>query len=139
MSHDQQLTSGNGTLPQSIPNPEVKPRAKRRTFSAEYKMRILAEAAACTHPSERGALHRREQRTEQLDAVITRVSPVTCRAACAAVGLARSTFYRLQQPVSLTLQARPKAPSPRALSVSEQANVLSLLNSERFQDHAPRE
>jgi transposase len=60
MSHDQLLTLGNGNSPQSIPDPEVRPRAKRRTFSAEYKMRILSEAAACMHPSERGALLRRE-------------------------------------------------------------------------------
>lgn len=60
MSQDQLLTSGNGNLPQSILDPEVKPRAKRRTFSAEYKMRILSEAAACMQPSDRGALLRRE-------------------------------------------------------------------------------
>lgn len=60
MSHDQLLTSGNGNSSLSVPDPEVQPRAKRRTFSAEYKMRILSEAAACTHPSERGALLRRE-------------------------------------------------------------------------------
>lgn len=60
MSHDQLLTSGNGNSSLSVPDPEVQPQAKRRTFSAEYKMRILSEAAACTHPSERGALLRRE-------------------------------------------------------------------------------
>lgn len=60
MSYDQLLTSGNGNSALSVPDPEVQPRAKRRTFSAEYKMRILSEAAACTHPSERGALLRRE-------------------------------------------------------------------------------
>lgn len=60
MSHEQRLPSQNGSSPQSVPDPEVKPRAKRRTFSAEYKLRILDEAAACTLPSERGALLRRE-------------------------------------------------------------------------------
>jgi len=34
--------------------------AKRRTFSAEYKARILAEADACTRPGEVGELLRRE-------------------------------------------------------------------------------
>ena len=44
MSHDQLLTAGNGKLNLSVPNPEVTPKAKRRTFSAEYKLRILDEA-----------------------------------------------------------------------------------------------
>lgn len=60
MSHDQLLTSGNGKLNLSVPNPEVTPKAKRRTFSAEYKLRILDEARACRTPGERGGLLRRE-------------------------------------------------------------------------------
>lgn len=40
------------------PEPEVKPR--RRRFSAEEKLRILAEADACTERGEIGALVRRE-------------------------------------------------------------------------------
>jgi transposase len=60
MSHDQLLTSGNGKLNPSGPNPEVTPKAKRRTFSAEYKLRILDQASACRTPGERGALLRRE-------------------------------------------------------------------------------
>ena len=43
------------------PNPEVVAGAKRRTFTAEYKLRILAEAdAAVTQPGAIGALQRRE-------------------------------------------------------------------------------
>jgi transposase-like protein len=34
--------------------------AKRRTFTAEYKLRILAEAAAASQPGAIGALQRRE-------------------------------------------------------------------------------
>lgn len=60
MSHDQLLTSGNGKLTLNMPDPEVTPKAKRRTFSAEYKLRILDEASACRTPGERGALLRRE-------------------------------------------------------------------------------
>ena len=45
----------------SQPNPEVVADAKRRTFTAEYKLRILAEAdAAATQPGAIGALQRRE-------------------------------------------------------------------------------
>jgi putative transposase len=60
-------------------------------------------------------------------------------AACGVVGLPRSTFYRLQQPVVAIPTAHPKPRSPRALSAQEQGTVLDLLNSERFQDRAPRE
>jgi transposase-like protein len=40
------------------PDPEVPDKPKRRTFTAEYKLRILAEADAV--PGEVGALPRRE-------------------------------------------------------------------------------
>lgn len=42
------------------PDPEVAEVAKRRRYSAEYKLRIIAEAEACTGPGEVGALLRRE-------------------------------------------------------------------------------
>jgi transposase-like protein len=43
------------------PDPEVVAGAKRRTFTAEYKLRILAEAdAAAAQPGAIGALQRRE-------------------------------------------------------------------------------
>ena len=43
------------------PDPEVVIDAKRRTFTAEYKLRILAEAdAAAAEPGAIGALQRRE-------------------------------------------------------------------------------
>ena len=43
-----------------VPPTEVRPKAKRRTFSAEFKRGILAEADACSKPGEIGALLRRE-------------------------------------------------------------------------------
>jgi transposase-like protein len=42
------------------PDPEVLPKASRRTFSAAEKLRILNEADACTQPGQIGALLRRE-------------------------------------------------------------------------------
>ena len=42
------------------PDPEVEPKAKRRTFTEEYKRRILAEVDGCTEPGEIGAVLRRE-------------------------------------------------------------------------------
>jgi transposase-like protein len=41
-------------------DPEVGAKAKRRQFSAEYKLRIVREAAAVKTPGEIGALLRRE-------------------------------------------------------------------------------
>jgi transposase-like protein len=42
------------------PDPELVERPKRRRFSADYKLRVLREADACTRPGEIGALLRRE-------------------------------------------------------------------------------
>ena len=39
---------------------EVSDKAKRRRFTAKYKLRILRQAAACTERGELGALLRRE-------------------------------------------------------------------------------
>jgi transposase len=44
----------------NIPDPEVVPRAKRRRFSAAYKLRILEEADASSGSRQIGALLRRE-------------------------------------------------------------------------------
>jgi len=49
--------AANGTAP---PDPEVLERPRRRRFSAEYRLRILRQADACTMPGELGALLRRE-------------------------------------------------------------------------------
>ena len=43
-----------------VPPTEVRPKRKRRTFSAEFKRRVLAEIDACTKPGEIGAVLRRE-------------------------------------------------------------------------------
>jgi transposase-like protein len=50
------------TAPPSTPTAptEVTPKARRRTFTAEYKRRILREADACKQPGQVGALLRRE-------------------------------------------------------------------------------
>jgi transposase len=49
-----------GGMP-SPPDPEVPEKAKRRRFSAEYKLAILREADRCTEPGQIGALLRRER------------------------------------------------------------------------------
>jgi putative transposase len=59
-------------------------------------------------------------------------------AACAAVGLPRSSFYHAQQPARPASPRRPRLRSHRALSPEEEQTIRELLNSERFVDQAPR-
>lgn len=67
-------------------------------------------------------------------------STTSVTAACAALGIPRSSLYRARQPASprRVAAARLSRP-PRALSNEEQAAVRTVLNSERYQDQAPRE
>jgi putative transposase len=62
-------------------------------------------------------------------------------AACQALNLPRSSFYRAQQPLApiVTVQDSVRATSARALTATEKETVRAVLNSERFQDQAPRE
>ena len=58
------MTSGPAALevvaPSPPPDPEVSERAARRRFTADYKLRLLRQADACTGTGEVGALLRRE-------------------------------------------------------------------------------
>lgn len=66
------------------------------------------------------------------------------QAACEALDVPRTSFYRAHA-VPTSLPGIPKvvpalkAPPPRALEPVEKEQVLEVLNSERFQDHAVRE
>ena len=53
-SVESELTKG------AQPDPEVVPQAKRRRFTAKYKLSILEKADACIEPGQLGALLRRE-------------------------------------------------------------------------------
>ena len=52
--------SGGASNEAPPPDPEVLEKARRRQFSAEYKLRILEEADACSQPGDIAALLRRE-------------------------------------------------------------------------------
>ena len=54
------FVAGGRAAPAGVPDPELVEQAKRRSFTAKYKARILAEADACTRPGEVGELLRRE-------------------------------------------------------------------------------
>jgi transposase len=57
---DKQATEQQSEHETKIPDPEVVPKAKRRKFTAKYKLRIVEEADACTEPGQVGALLRQE-------------------------------------------------------------------------------
>jgi transposase len=54
------FVAGGRAVREGVPDPELVEQAKRWSFSAGYKARILAEADACTRPGEVGELLRRE-------------------------------------------------------------------------------
>ena len=61
MSHNRSGSfSPNGSEPGRHLEPEVVPRATRRTFSVAYKLRIVEEADQCTERGQIGAMLRRE-------------------------------------------------------------------------------
>jgi putative transposase len=66
---------------------------------------------------------------------------ISCKAGCAALGLPRATYYRLQAAVSrektdFQSNTRPPETFPRALSGSERAQVLDLLHQPEHVDLA---
>jgi len=54
------FVAGGRAAPEGVSDPELVEQAKRRTFTAEYKAKILARADACTRPGEIGELLRAE-------------------------------------------------------------------------------
>jgi putative transposase len=77
-----------------------------------------------------------------IESAIAELAPVVgTTAACAAVGRARATHYRLHRksPPRPRQAPRTPRPQPRALSEGERQSVLEVLHSERFVDVAPPE
>ncbi len=60
MSQQRLNTFANSSRKIGQPDPEVVPKAKRRNFTAAYKLRILAEADQCRQSGQIGNLLRRE-------------------------------------------------------------------------------
>jgi transposase len=54
------FVAGGRAAPAGVPDPELVAQAKRRKFTAKYKLEILEKADACTRPGEVGELLRRE-------------------------------------------------------------------------------
>lgn len=69
---------------------------------------------------------------------------VGCRAACEALDVPRTSYYRGQSTPAAQVRAPatvalPRPAPPRALGPGEKERVLQVLNSERFEDQAVRE
>jgi transposase len=54
------FVAGGRAARAGVPDPELVEQAKRRKFTASYKLEILEKAEACTRPGEIGELLRRE-------------------------------------------------------------------------------
>ena len=68
-------------------------------------------------------------------AAVQQLAPeVGILAACVALGIVRSSFYRQLSP---PVVAQPRPAPPRALSPAERETVLAHLHEERFQDRSP--
>ena len=68
-------------------------------------------------------------------AAVNQLAPdVGIQAACDALGVVRSSFYRQQHPAPV---AEPRPAPARALSAAERETVLAHLHEERFQDRSP--
>ena len=102
-----------------VPDPEVPIRGRRLSFSARYKLEILA----------------------LMEGVERLQGEVATTRACEVLGLSRATFYRHRQAqeFSEAVSEKPKRRrrSPRRLSDAERQDVLTELHSERFVDKAP--
>ena len=74
-----------------------------------------------------------------VDQTIAELAPIIGkRAACAALGRSRATYYRRhRQRPPPPRPARAPTPQPRALSPVERAEVLGILHDDRFVDQAP--
>ena len=57
---ERRFVAGGRAAPAGVPDPELVEQAQRRRFTAEYKLRILQQADACSRPGEVGELLRRE-------------------------------------------------------------------------------
>ena len=54
------VDAGGRAAPAGVPDPELIEQAQRRSFTAKYKLEILAKADACSAPGEIGELLRHE-------------------------------------------------------------------------------
>src|SRR5664280_761970 len=129
------VTEANPTRP----DPEVPERAHRRTFTARYKLDVLA-AYDAADPGEKGAILRREGLHSSHVVDWRRARDA---GALAALAQPRASHYRRHRsspaPQRPAPVAQPDRAQPRALSPVEGQAILDALHSDRFVDLAPTE
>jgi putative transposase len=148
--------AGRVTGEQDRPDPEVPEKARRRTFTAQYKLDVVAEYDAAA-TGEKGAVLRREAlysshviewrraRVESVtDAAIILLAPaIGTRAAWVAAGVPQATWYRRHRLSPPPPKAAPVPHAdriqPRALAAAERTAILDTLHSDGFADLAPDE
>src|SRR3990172_1146313 len=123
-------------------DPEVSERAKRRRFTAEYKLRIVREADACKGDGDVAALLRREGLYSSLLSAWRRQRDEIARVGLASTkrgrkGKAEDPRIKELEHENARLKRRPRP--HRALGETEREQVLGTLHSERFVDKAPAE
>ena len=109
--------------PQSTTHPRMRllPRRKKRYQTAWHNVGDPAE--------------RRRLLIEAAQELAPRIGAA---AACAALGVPRSSFYQARTPPRPRAVPRPRPRAHRALSPEEEQTIRGLLNAERFVDQAPR-
>ena len=134
------FVAGGRAAPAGVPDPELVEQAKRRKFTAKYKLEILTKADACTAPGEIGELLRREGlytshltywRKQRKDGALKELGQSRGR---------KPTDKRDAQISSLTRRAeRAEAELVKARRVIEiQGNVSALLEEMLGTESAPR-
>jgi|SRR5450759_2929854 transposase len=134
------LGAGGPAASAGVPDPELVEQAKRRKFTAKYKLEILTKADACTAPGEIGELLRREGlytshltywRKQRKDGALKELGQSRGR---------KPTDKRDAQISSLTRRAeRAEAELVKARRVIEiQGNVSALLEEMLGTESAPR-
>ena len=73
-----------------------------------------------------------------MSAAIGLAKQTSTKAACEALSVPRSSYYREQARRRCPPVKRPRPAPPLALSPEERTRVLDILHSERFVDQAPR-
>ena len=121
--------AGGRSARAGVPDPELVERPRRRRFSAEYKLRVLREADACSKPGEIGALLRREGLYSSLLTEWRRAREVGALEALARPRGRRAADRRELEIVALRRRAeRAEAELEKARRVIEvQGNVSALL------------
>jgi len=72
-----------------------------------------------------------------MPAVSALAATVGVRPACEALHVPRASYYRWQRRAGAVVEANPRPRPVRALTATEQENVLARLHEERFQDRSP--